>query len=377
MQGTKLRERSGAGRELTTKHHHRQQPLTTTNSGPTTFALAPPGSGELLPELRRSGMLGHMQRAGARYVDVNAVDDNLLWRAADPVFIGYLIAQRAGAAAKVVEPEAVARAYAALSAGFPAAADADELVDGAALQAPAIGAYCFTLQSVEALAAAAEGDPLLGLRLAPARGIPKRAAPPPLPALPPNLPPQARAQALAAAARAAEAAGAARPVEGYALQRYLADALRGAAASDIAGGVALLGVERGEEFATLHSRGPHWAVGPAEEGVARLMGLHSAWLEAAGCAVACEEGVEVSPLVSYAGEGLDAVAAARGGDDGDGAGAVFDSPYDAALQGGAGGAAAGRAPHNAGLWAAPLAAAYAAAMVAALAKSAASRARKA
>lgn len=61
----------------------------------------------------------------------------------------------------------------------------------------------------------------------------------------------------------------------------------------------------------------------------------------------CEEGVEVSPLVSYAGEGLDVVAAE---------GAVFAEPYDLTLQGATG---QGRAKHNAGPWAVPVLVAYA------------------
>jgi UDP-N-acetylglucosamine/UDP-N-acetylgalactosamine diphosphorylase len=330
--------------------------------------MAPPGSGELLPELRRSGALAALARSGVRHVEVNAIDDNLLWRPADPVFLGFAAASRADAAAKVVEPEAVLEAYAGLDAGFPDGAEAGELLDAAALQAPAMGAYYFALPALERLAAAYAKEPLAGLRLVPARGIPKRGAAPALPALPPNLPPQARAQALAAAARAAEAAAAPRPVDGYALQRYLADALR---FGDLLepGKTALLGCVRDEEFATAWGRGPHWAVSPPEGASARMLGLHTAWVEAAGGEVAAEEGVEVSPLVSYAGEGLHAVAE----------GAVFEEPFDAALQaapGGGGGAGGGGSPHNAGPWVVPLALAYGGGLALALAKSVAKAAGK-
>jgi UDP-N-acetylglucosamine/UDP-N-acetylgalactosamine diphosphorylase len=323
--------------------------------------MAPPGSGELLPELRRSGILAHMGRAGVRHVEINTVDDNLLWRPADPVFIGFASGLRAPAAAKVIEPDSVARAYAAVAAGFPAAAEAEELLDATALQAPAIGCYYFAIGALERAAAAYEKDPLAGLRLVPARGIPKRGAAPAMPALPPNLPPQARAQALAAAARAAEMAAAPRPVDGYAMQRFLSDCLR---LGDVfePGSVALLGVVREEEFATLWGRGPHWAVDEPEEGVARLMGLATGWVEASGGVVECPEGVEVSPLVSYAGEGLEPLVD----------GLVFEEADVPELQG-AGGAAAGpgAAPHNAGPWLVPLAAAYAGVLAVALAKSAA------
>ncbi|KAI8466609.1 MAG: hypothetical protein J3K34DRAFT_483969 [Monoraphidium minutum] len=330
-------------------------------SGPMSLAMAPPGSGELLPTLKHSGALAHLLRAGVRHIEVNALDDNLLWRPADPVFIGYAASLRASAAAKVAEPSSLARAYGAAAAGFPPGAEPGELLDSIALQAPAVGCYYFSAAALERLCAAYAADPLAGLRLVPARGIPKRGSPPAMPALPPNLPPQARAQALAAAARAAEAAAAPRPAEGYALQRFLADCLRYGDLFE-AGSVALLGVERDEEFATLWSRGPHWAVGPPEGGVARLMGLHTAWVEGAGGEVVCEEGVEVSPLLSYAGEGLDKAAA----------GAAFDDPYDPALQAAGGAGAGGSRPRsNAGPWLAPLALAYAAVAGLAVAKSAA------
>jgi hypothetical protein len=71
------------------------------------------------------------------------------------------------------------------------------------------------------------------------------------------------------------------------------------------------------------------------------------WVENNGAVVECEEGVEVSPLVSYAGEGLDTVA---------GEGVVFAEPYDLTLQGATG---QGKPKHNAGPWAAPVLVAYA------------------
>jgi hypothetical protein len=66
-----------------------------------------------------------------------------------------------------------------------------------------------------------------------------------------------------------------------------------------------------------------------------------------GAVVECEEGVEVSPLVSYAGEGLDIIA---------GEGIVFGEPYDLTLQGATG---QGKPKHNAGPWVGPVLVAYA------------------
>ena len=55
------------------------------------------------------------------------------------------------------------------------------------------------------------------------------------------------------------------------------------------------------------------------------------WVEAAGGRVTCSEGVEVSPLVSVAGEGLEAVVA----------GQEFASTYNVHLQAGSGGYSGG------------------------------------
>lgn len=71
------------------------------------------------------------------------------------------------------------------------------------------------------------------------------------------------------------------------------------------------------------------------------------WVENQGAVVDCDEGVEVSPLVSYAGEGLEVLAAE---------GHTFTDPYELTLQGATG---EGRAKHNAGPWAAPVLLAYA------------------
>jgi hypothetical protein len=373
-------------------------------SGASELAAAPPGSAELLPALRASGALGRLARGGTRHVEVNAVDDNVLWRPADPLLIGYAASTGAMAAAKVVEPASVRAAYAAAAAaaaptprvsagggasGGGAGAGSGGVWDGVARQAPGIGVYYFSTRALEKLAAAYEREPLAGARLAPAAGVPKLPpGPPPAPApLPSYLPPAARARALAAAAAAAEAAAAPRPVDGYALARSLGEALR---AGEVLppGAAALLGVARAEEFATVWPRGPHWLAVPAaaaaaprgkggalpaapvpapvaalpSAAAARLLALTTAWVRAAGGAVArgCG-GVEVSPLASYAGEGLEPLCR----------GAAFADARPKALAGSR--RPAGAARHNAGGWGAPLALAYVGALALAAAQARAGR----
>lgn len=61
----------------------------------------------------RSGALSHMKRHGIRHVEINAVDDNVLARPADPMFVGFCAAEGFDGAAKVVEPDTVPAVYAA------------------------------------------------------------------------------------------------------------------------------------------------------------------------------------------------------------------------------------------------------------------------
>eukprot|EP00878_Enallax_costatus_P030783 GHUV01033573.1.p1 GENE.GHUV01033573.1~~GHUV01033573.1.p1 ORF type:complete len:149 (+),score=22.35 GHUV01033573.1:270-716(+) len=111
--------------------------------------------------------------------------------------------------------------------------------------------------------------------------------------------------------------------------------------------LAYLGVDKEEEFSPLFGGGPHLITPEPEIAAGDLLALTTGWVENQGAVVQCEEGVEVSPLISYAGEGLEALASE---------GHIFVEPYEISLQGASD---EGRAKHNAGAWAAPVLLAYA------------------
>lgn len=177
------------------------EPLKALAMGPSSLTRGAPGSGEVFAALKRSGALDHMKRTGVRHVEINAVDDNVLARPADPLFVGFAIDKGLDAAEKVVEPSSVAAAYAAaMSGGSSSSGGGDEAAAAVSAQmaeqldeslsflAPGIGSYYFSFSALSRVAGFYEQNPLGMYRLVPAGKLPSKAPPP---AMSVNLPPNA------------------------------------------------------------------------------------------------------------------------------------------------------------------------------------------
>eukprot|EP00271_Cylindrocystis_brebissonii_P005733 TRINITY_DN17960_c0_g3_i1.p1 TRINITY_DN17960_c0_g3~~TRINITY_DN17960_c0_g3_i1.p1 ORF type:complete len:487 (-),score=91.59 TRINITY_DN17960_c0_g3_i1:659-2119(-) len=251
------------------------------------LARAPDGNGGVFSALEESGMLLDMERRGVRFCECFAVD-NALVRVADPLFLGHFLQSGAPLASKVVRkayPEERVGVF--VHKGHPAGpvevVEYSELPEDLATSLdPDTGRlrflwsnvcmHLFSLDFLKFASAQLKKDPFFH----PAwKTIPSLNG----------------------------------PVPGVKLEQFIFDPFR------FAPSMALFEVLREEEFSPVKNA-PGSSSDSPDTARAHLLALHRRWVEAAGGRVDDGEGttpalavahggVEVSPLLSHSGEGLE------------------------------------------------------------------------
>ncbi|GJP55977.1 hypothetical protein CLOM_g15015 [Closterium sp. NIES-68] len=277
---------------------------------PTTLSQAPDGNGGVYNALQASGLLDLIEAQGVTHLECFSVD-NALIRVADPLFLGYVMHESADCAAKVVQkayPEervgVFARTNHAPLKPAPSAAGEDnglvtavmeysELPEGVGSSVDAATGklkynwsnICIHMFSVEFLRAAAQALKRDCIHHLAVKQIPS-------------------------------VQGA---VRGVKLEQFIFDVF------PLASTLALLEVVRDEEFSPVKNA-PGAATDSPDTARQHVLALHGQWVRAAGGRIVRRKdgadsegverteggeeegaGVEVSPLVSHSGEGLEAV----------------------------------------------------------------------
>ncbi|KAG2434619.1 hypothetical protein HXX76_007514 [Chlamydomonas incerta] len=270
---------------------------------PGSLAKAPDGNGGVYLALARSGLLDAMATAGVEALDCYCVD-NALARLGDPRFLGYCHGYGGGGAD--VGARVVAKAY------------PEEKVGVFARRAPDAGgppALCVLEYSELDPARAAATDPSTRQLYFNWSNICMHYfAVPWLRRVAAELLAGGGTAYHVARKRIPSVSG---PVPGVKLELFIFDTFPLAAG----GRTALVEVDRREEFAPVKNA-PGSASDSPDTARAALLSLHAGWVRAAGGAVTCEQGVEVSPLLSYGGEGLGPVVSGKS----------YDSPWADELQ---------------------------------------------
>ncbi|CAM6109131.1 unnamed protein product [Calypogeia fissa] len=251
-------------------------------ASPYKVARAPDGNGGVYAALKSSGCLDDMSKRGIKYVDIYSVD-NALVRVADPLFLGYCLEKGAPTAAKVIKkafPQEKVGVFACRGNGGPVAvleySELDPTLQFAINQETGrlafkwsnICMHLFSLEFLNTIVEELEKDSIYHL-----------------------------------AEKNVEAVDG--PTPGIKLEQFIFDSL------PYASSVALFEVTREEEFAPVKNA-PGTNVDSPDTARTMLLRLHLNWVADAGGYVVNKGtvpavGLEVSPLLSYAGEGLDDV----------------------------------------------------------------------
>ncbi|PRW59645.1 UDP-N-acetylglucosamine diphosphorylase 2-like isoform B [Chlorella sorokiniana] len=261
--------------------------------GPSRLAMAPDGNGGVYMALRAEGVLADMAAHGIEAVDCYCVD-NALVRLADPTWVGFCHSRGIECGARVV-----AKAYPEEKVGvFARRGGALEVVEyseldpsEAAASDPATGELKYGWSNICLHYFRRDWLEAVSGRLADMGRY--------------HI---ARKKILSTDG----------PVAGVKLELFIFDTF------PLADSTALLEVRREEEFAPVKNAPGHGLPDSPDTARDAILALHRRWVEAAGGRVTAAEGVEVSPLVSYAGEGLEELCTGK----------EFAAAYDMHLQAG-------------------------------------------
>lgn len=250
-----------------------------------TLALAPDGNGGIYAALKRDGIIDEFERNGVEYVHMHSVD-NCLVRMADPVFVGLCLERNVDCASKSVpkvdpkesvgilsrrnsDQRLLVAEYSELD---PKLADAIDERGELLFNTANIAIHLFSTQFLRKVCF----DPDFAL--------PYHVAKKKIPSID-----MATGEALST------------PPVGIKLEAFIFDVL------ELAANPIILQVDRSAEFAPLKNAPGSAPEDTPEACCNRLYNLHRRWLTAANAMIDGEQGsaCEISPLVSYSGEGLE------------------------------------------------------------------------
>ena len=251
---------------------------------PGRVAVAPDGNGGIYQALVGSGVLADLQRRGIEHVHAYCVD-NCLVRVADPVFVGYAAAHDVDIATKVVRKRNATESVGLilLKNGRP------DVVEYSEIDAATAEAEDPRQPGVLKFRAANIVNHYYSRRFL--ETIPQWAA-----KLPHHI---ARKKIPYTDLSSGETVKPEKP-NGIKLEQFVFDVFPLLELKQFA----CLEVRREDEFSPLKN-GAGSKEDNAETSRADILGQGRRWLDGAGATVAAAEGVEVAPLVSYGGEGLE------------------------------------------------------------------------
>jgi len=251
------------------------------------LARAPDGNGGIYMGLHTSGVTDNMRERGVRYLYVYAVD-NAVVRVSDPCFVGYCIQQDADVGVKVTPKANAGEKIGVLckKGGRPAvveysdikAEDAEAVNEDGSLRL-STGSICIHFYSFQFLSTTCSPESLPKVYHVAKKAIPYAHPETGLTIPKAELP----------------------KVTGIKLESFIFDVF------PLSENMAVMECVRAQEFSPVKNAKGNPVDSPTSA-LAIISDLHKSWLAAAGATLDGDGAAEVSPLVSYAGEGLGCLA---------------------------------------------------------------------